>query len=74
MNIKDAITIFSKTISGKKVIGYWISKKGFILNTKSIPEVDGFYGPEQFVVTVDGKVYGTNPLIEDFDILPYKKL
>lgn len=74
MTIKEAIMLFSKEVSGKRVVGYWVSEKGVILNTKSVPELDGFYGPSQFVVSNEGKVYGTNPLVDDFDSMKYHKL
>lgn len=74
MTVKEAMILFSKKVKGRKVVGYWVKENGYVLNTKLVPSIDGISEPGQFMVTHDGKVYGTNPMTDDLDQRDYKKL
>lgn len=74
MNLRDAVALFMKTFPGKRVIGYWVKPDGYVLNTKTPKEMEEFIEPGQFMVTFDGKVYGTNPMSIDLDMSDYKRI
>lgn len=75
MTLKDAILVFSRQFPGRKVIGYWKEKDGYILNTKSsITGSEDIVEPGQFVVKFDGSTYGTNPMRSNLDPVTYKRI
>lgn len=74
MTLQKAIEIFVKKYPGRLVSGYWEKDGGFIFNTRKTALNEGLTEPGQFVVTEDGKVYGTNPLRVNLDPKKMKKI
>lgn len=74
MDLATALNIFAKNVSGRIPIGYWEQDGQYIFNTKTVSAMDGLVAPAQYVVTNDGKVYGTNPIQSKLDISKMKKL
>lgn len=72
MKITDAMTIFNKKFPNRKVIGYWTKPNGYVLNTEN--EFSNIVEPGQFLVTNDGHVYGTNPIVSDLDPSAMRRL
>lgn len=74
MDVKKAIDIVSKEYPGMIPIGYWEIDDVIIINTKPLKMFKKITQPSQFVVTNDGKVYGTNPMMYDISLATMKKL
>lgn len=72
--VTEAISKFNKEFPGMRVIGYWKNENGYILNTKRVPEIPDIIEPGQFIVTNDGRVYGTNPVLSKLNSLEYYSL
>lgn len=73
MSIREAIKLFTKQVSGRRVIGYWKKSNGFVLNTREAISSEN-PDPGQFMVTFDGNVYGTNPVLSDLDDADYIRI
>ena len=74
MDLVTALNIFAKNVSGRIPVGYWERDGQYIFNTKPVSALASLTAPAQYVVTKDGKVYGTNPLRSKLDINEMKKL
>lgn len=71
MNVKEAASILRRQFPERIITGYWVKDNGYVFNTKMLFVNDT--SPGQYVVTNDGKVYGTNPVRSDLDINEMKK-
>lgn len=71
MTPQEAANILKKQFPEKIPIGYWVKENGYVLNTRSLIP-DGI-APGQFLITEDGKVYGTNPVRSRLRIEDMKK-
>ena len=67
MDIREAIKLFQSKYPDFLVTGYWKKPNGLVLNAKACQARRGATEPGQFVVTNDGKVYGTNPFCSDLN-------
>lgn len=74
MNISKAKSLLKTVYPERIVVGYWIVDGGIVLNTQSPHSVFGVHEPGQFMVTEDGNVYGTNPVVSNLDDYVYHKL
>lgn len=74
MTLVEAINILANKYPGRVVTGYWVKGKDYILNTKPLHALKGMTEPGQFVVTEEGKVYGTNPVRSNLDISDMKTI
>lgn len=60
MSVNDAAAILKKQFPGRVITGYWVKDNGYVFNTRAM--VPGEAAPGQYLVTTDGKIYGTNPV------------
>lgn len=74
MTLAEALKLFSEAVPGRLPIGYWERDGGYIFNTKGTNLDAGMPVPAQYVVTKDGKVYGTNPARSNLNISDMKKI
>ena len=62
MTAKMAANLFAKKFHDRMVLGYWEDQKGIILQVS--PSLPGrAEEPCQFLVTDDGLIYPTNPVV-----------
>ena len=74
MDLATALNAFAKNVKGRIPFGYWEQDGGYIFNTKPVSALANLTAPAQYVVTKDGKVYGTNPVQSKLDISKMKKV
>lgn len=74
MDLTTALNTFAKNVKGRIPVGYWESDGQYIFQTKPVLAVANLMAPAQYVVTKDGKVYGTNPMQSSLDMAKMKKL
>lgn len=74
MTLMEAADLLARRYPGRKVTGYWKRENGYVLNTKPIKAMQCLTTPDQFVVTSNGEVYGTNPYREGLDPLDMIKV
>jgi hypothetical protein len=74
MDLKTALITFGENVHGRIPTGYWEQDGQIIFNTKTASAIGNLAAPAQYVVTKDGKVYGTNPLQFNLDPAKLKKL
>lgn len=72
MNVREATAILKKQFPNRKIVGYWVKSNGFVFNTKPLLG-DSLVEPGQYLVTDDGKVYGTNPMRSKLNMDEMKK-
>ena len=62
MNVEEAAAILKATFPDRTITGYWKKDVGYVF--QSTNPLDGLViEPAQYVVTQEGKVYGTNPMV-----------
>lgn len=74
MDLTTALNLFAKNVKGRIPIGYWEFDDRYVFNTKPVAAMANLMAPGQYVVTKDGKVYGTNPMQSKLDMSKMKKL
>ena len=74
MDLKTALSTLVENVQGRIPTGYWEQDGQFIFNTKAVSDLTNLAAPAQYVVTEDGRVYGTNPLQSRLDPARLKKL
>ena len=74
MSLTKALELFAKNVKGRMPVGYWEQNGQIIFQTKPVPMNANMAAPAQYVVTADGKVYGTNPIQTPLDPSKMKKL
>ena len=74
MDLKTALSKFVENVPDRIPTGYWEQDGQIIFNTKTASAIANLAAPAQYVVTEDGKVYGTNPLQSDLNPAKLKKL
>lgn len=66
MNIKEALNLFEQNNKkGLVPTEYCVVNEGIVINTES-PEPRPESSPAQYLVTNDGKVYATNPMMVEY--------
>lgn len=68
MTLKKAIDLLVEKFPGYIPVGYWVKGDVYVINTKPIKVFRDRTAPSQFVVTQNGEVYGTNPMIYDLSV------
>lgn len=67
-SVQEAVKAFTKEFPDMKVIGYWKTSDGYVLDAREIdPSDPPIPIPGQFVVEPDGIIRGTNPVLMDLD-------
>ncbi len=62
MTVKAAVDLFLEQYPNQRVLGYWDDTKGIVLQVS--PSLTGrAEEPLQFLVTDDGTIYPSNPVI-----------
>lgn len=74
MTLAKALELFAKNVKGRMPTGYWEQNGQIIFQTKPVAMTAGLAAPAQYVVTADGKVYGTNPSQTPLNPSKMKKL
>ncbi len=74
MEISKAIELFGQYNPRRKVVGYWKSPEGLILNTTAGYDFEGMPEPGQYIVYNSGKIIPTNPVRSDLSPTDYVEI
>lgn len=67
MDFAKASDIFSKSYPDYKIVGYWVDEPDIIVATKTRYSAK-MPAPAQFVISDDGRIVPTNPVLRDLNI------